>query len=356
LISRVADHCFWFGRYLERAESTARVLAVTVSLSLDAELTAEQCWLPVVIVSGERSHFFAQLGPDAARSGEKVQEYMTFDEDNLTSIKSSIAAARENARSIREVVSLEGWEAVNELYLWITSPEAKAEFDKDRFGFYRHIRRGVQLCLGLLRSTMLHDEPLDFIWLGVMLERVGQTARVLDVHHHAFTHLLGREEVVETALWLSLLRACSGFEPFMKRNQGKVTGNAVAAFLIFEPAFPRSIRFCLDAASDRFFEHIRRHDGAASGPKPRAALGGAEGDRDPGAETAARLSALAEWLRERSREPIPADVHELLTHVVDETAAVCTCLSRELFGYGGVPTTAPVVAATNAQSQTQHSP
>jgi uncharacterized alpha-E superfamily protein len=328
VISRVADHCFWFGRYLERAESTARVLAVTANLSLDAELTPEQCWLPVVITSGERLHFFEKHGPDAARSGEIVQGYMTWDQDNATSIEHSIAAARENARSIREVVSIEGWEAVNELYLWAQSPEGRAEYDRDRFGFYRQVRRGVQLCLGLLRSTMLHDPPLDFIWLGVMLERIGQTARVLDVHHHAFTHLASRQEVVETALWLSLLRACSGFEPFMKRNQGKVTGDAVASFLIFEADFPRSIRFCVDAASDRFFRHIR--------PDDQPAL--------PGAETAARLHALAEWLRARSRERLPHDVHELLTHVVDETAAVCNGLSRELFGYG-------LMTASQSQSQ-----
>jgi uncharacterized alpha-E superfamily protein len=333
LISRVADHCFWLGRYLERAESTARVLAVTSNLSLDAELTPEQCWLPVTIVSGERDLFAGKYGEEAFRDGEKVQRYMTWDEDNLTCIQSSIAAARENARSMREVVSLEGWESTNELYLWLQSPEAEACWEKDRFGFYRHIRRGVQLVLGLLRSTMLHDSPLDFIWLGVMLERVGQTARVLDVHHHFFRNLAGHEEIVETALWLTLLRACSGFEPFMKRNQGAVTADSVARFLIFEPAFPRSLRFCLDAAHDRFFSDIR--------PLPTSPQAAAL----PGAETAARLGALAAWLRARAAEPLPADVHALLTHVVDETAAVCNLLSRELF-YGKI---GPAPAADRAE-------
>jgi uncharacterized alpha-E superfamily protein len=340
LISRVADHCFWLGRYLERAESTARVLAVTSHLSLDAELTPEQCWLPAIIVSGEREQFAAKHGPGAERDGEKVQGYMTWDEDNLTSLRASIAAARENARSIREVVSLEGWETTNELHLWMASPEAAAQYAADRYGFYRHIRRGVQLVLGLLRSTMLHDEPLDFIWLGVMLERVGQTARVLDVHHHAFTHLRGRQEVVETALWLSLLRACSGFEPFMKRNQGKVTAEAVARFLLFEADFPRSLRFCLDAASDRFFQHIRGYDAGTL----------------PGAETAARLDGLAAWLRMRSEEPLPADVHELLTHVVDETAAICNRLAQELFGYGPAVTPGPQAAPDPGPAELAHGP
>jgi uncharacterized alpha-E superfamily protein len=342
VISRVADHCFWLGRYLDRAESTARVLSVTGHLSLDAELTPEQCWLPVIIVSGEREHFFQKHGEGAARSGEIVQHYMTWDEDNLTAIQQSIAAARENARGIREVLSLEGWESTNELYLWMTSAEARLEYERDRYAFYRHIRRGVQLILGLLRSTMLHDTPLDFIWLGVMLERVGQTARVLDVHHHAFKDLAGRQEVVGTALWLSLLRTCSGFEPFMKRNQGLVTGDAVASFLIFERDFPRSLRFCLDAAADRFFQHIR--------PSGQPHL--------PGAATAARLTGLAAWLRARAGEPLPADVHELLTHVVDEVAAACNLLSQELFGYGAVGVSAPMGyhdAAALGQTQGQTS-
>jgi len=354
VISRVADHCFWLGRYLERAESAARVLAVTSHLSLDAELTPAQCWLPVIIVSGEREHFFEQHGEGADGEGEVVERYMTWDEDNLASIRRSVAAARENARSIREVVSLEGWEATNELHLWMSGVGeggsaglgGPATYERDRFGFYRHVRRGVQLVLGLLRSTMLHDAPLDFIWLGVMLERVGQTARVLDVHHHAFTNLSRREEVVETALWLSLLRACSGFEPFMKRHQGTVTAEAVARFLVFEPAFPRSLRFCLDAASDRFFDNIRPSDSPGL----------------PGAATAARLSALATWLRARAEEPLPASVHALLTHVVDETAAVCNLLAEELFGYGppapdaGSVGKSPGIGYHGAQAQSQSSP
>jgi uncharacterized alpha-E superfamily protein len=253
-------------------------------------------------------------------------------------------------------LSLEGWETTNELHLWMSGVgdssglDGPALYERDRFGFYRHIRRGVQLVLGLLRSTMLHDAPLDFIWLGVMLERVGQTARVLDVHHHAFTHLRGREEVVETALWLSLLRACSGFEPFMKRHQGTVTADAVARFLVFEPAFPRSIRFCLDAANDRYFKSIR----------PSGA------DELPGAATAARLAALTTWLRARAEEPLSAGVHELLTHVVDETAAVCNLLAQELLGYGPpVATAAPDAGSVGisqgmgyhgAQAQSQSSP
>lgn len=333
MISRVADHCFWFGRYLERTESVARILAVTQNLALDAELSPQQCWLPVIIVAGQKEHFAAEHDEDAAADGELVQRYMSFDEDNPTSLCRSSSAARFNARTIREVVSLEAWETVNELHLWMSSEQALEEFRSSRYAFYRRVRQLAQLCLGLTQSTMLHDGPLDFIWLGVLLERVGQTARTLDVHHHALTNLEQpapegngqaqggvprRHRVVETALWLSLLRACSGFEPFMKLNQGQVNAQAVAQFLLFEPRFPRSIRHCVHAAFARLCE-IR--------PPESAAL--------PGGESLERLELLHQWVADRATEVLdPLSVHAALTHVVDETATICDGIGRELLGYG----------------------
>jgi len=315
MISRVADHCFWLGRYLERVESTARVLYVTQSLAGDAELTPRQCWQPVVIVSGESEPFASRFGPDAAGDGELVQRYMTWDEQNLTSIRRSLSAARENARSIREVVSLEAWEAVNELHLWMQGPRAAAEYEQERFVFYRRVRNAMQLTIGLLRSTMLHDTPLDFIWLGVILERASQTARLLDVHHHAMISVEAHR-VVQVALWLSILRACSGFEPFMKRHQGRVTRDAVAAFLILEPQFPRSVRYC-----------VRQAHQTLCSIRP-------SGERDlPGGAALERLRVLDHWLTGIDPTLLESDkVHELLTHVVDEAAGACADVGRELLG------------------------
>lgn len=327
MISRVADHCFWLGRYLERAESIARVLSVTQTLALDAELTARQCWQPVIIVSGELEPFAVRFGPDASGDGELVQRYMTWDEQNLSSILRSLQGARENARSIREVVSLETWEVLNELYLWLSGPRAREDFARERFLFYRRVRNSVQLCLGYLRSTMLHDTPLDFIWLGVLMERVGQTSRILDVHHHAMTSM-ELHRVVQTALWLSILRACSGFEPFMKRSQGRVTRDGVAAFLILEPQFPRSVRYCVRYAYQTL---------AAIRPPSERSL--------PGGHALERLRVLDSWLAEMRPTALEAgSVHELLTHVVDETAGICNDIGRELLGYGGAA--APQAAAT----------
>ncbi|PTL82401.1 alpha-E domain-containing protein [Vitiosangium sp. GDMCC 1.1324] len=322
MIARIAEHCFWLGRYLERAESTARVLQMTGQLALDAEIPPEQCWMPALAIFGERDTFAARHGARAEADGEDVQQFLTWDEDNASSLVSTLLAARNNARTIREVVSRECWEVTNELYLWLVGEAGRAEYTHSRFGFYQHIRRMVQLCLGLFRSTMLHDTPLDFIWLGVLLERVGQTARLLDVHHHVFSRVGPGHRVVETALWLSLLRACSGFEPFMKSYSGKVTGDAVAAFLLFEARFPRSVRYCLES-SHRYLRQL--------------CPPGTQGQ--PGQESLARIAPLLERLRPEELAAPGATVHALLTHVVEETAALCELISREYFGTPMTPVT-----------------
>lgn len=314
MIARVADHCFWLGRYIERAESTARHLHVTDTLALDAELPPGRVWPPLVIVSGQEQDFVERFGREALGVEEQVQHYLARDPENGVSLRCSIAAARENARSIRDVVSLEVWQIVNELHLFFLSSEADAMYQTDKDALYLRVRQSTQLALGLLRSTMLHDTPLDFIWLGVLLERLGQTARLLDVEHHAMNANHGQHPVLDTALWLSLLRACSGFEPFMKRNQGRVTGAAVAAFLVLEPSFPRSVRYCTTSARERLATICNN-------------------DELPGRSALTRLQALEAWLLELPADSLTGErVHEVLTHVVREGDAVSADVSDELWG------------------------
>jgi uncharacterized alpha-E superfamily protein len=328
MISRVADHCFWVGRYLDRAESTARLLQVTRALAFDAEMPTQAVWRPVVTVSGQYPDFSERFGDRAAGQGDTVQRYMTWATENAVSIRSSIWGARESARSIREVLSLDIWQATNELYLWFVSEEAQRTYTHDRDEIYRQIRRQTQLSLGLVRSTMLHDTPMDILWLGVLLERIGQTARILDMHHYLLDedssdgsgkhqepgHEPGKHQIVQTALWLSLLRTCSGFEAFMRIHKGRVTGHDAVEFLLFEERFPRSLRYCVRSALGL----MRR-----IWPAELAAIGGAP---------LARLAALDEWLGDRKRDLLPTSIHDLLTHVVDEVAVVCSEARHALSG------------------------
>ena len=324
MISRVADHLFWLGRYLERSESGARVGLVTRNLALDGELTPRQAWQPAVIVEGEEESFRARHGDAGFEDGEKVQAWLVWEETNLSSLARSVAAARENARSIREVVSLEAWEAVNELHLWMQGAGREA-WQQDRHGFYRHVRQSAQMALGVVHGTMLHDDAFDFILLGVMLERAGQTARILDVHHHALSRMEAHQ-VVEVALWLALLRACSGFEPFMKRFQGKASAATVARFLVLDARFPRSVNHCLHIASKRL-ARVRASDADLRG------------------RSLSRLRALESWVVDEAGPHVDAgELHLFLTHVVDETHVICNDIGRELFGY-------PAAEAAGSTSQ-----
>jgi uncharacterized alpha-E superfamily protein len=222
-------------------------------------------------------------------------------------------AARDNARSVREVLSLETWEAVNELHLWIQGAGQQA-WANDRHGFYRAIRQAAQLCLGVVHGTMLHDDGFDFILLGVMLERAGQTARILDVHHHALS-ALERHRAVEVSLWLALLRACSGSEPYMKRFQGEPSATTVARFLVLDSRFPRSVNHCLHIAARKL-------------ARVRAA------DADLRGHSLSRLRTLESWVVDEARPHVEAGtLHLLLTRVVDETQEICEEIGRELFGY-----------------------
>jgi len=326
VISRVADHCFWLGRYIERAESTARLLQVTRTLAFDAELPPLHCWRPLVIVSGQYPDLAEHLGAEAAGNGEQVQRYMTWAPENPVSIRNSIRAAREGARSIREVIGHDIWEATNELYLWFMSEGAAAQYLQDRDEVYKNIRRSTQLCLGLIRSTMMHDEPMDFLWLGTMLERVGQTARTLDMHHH----IRGAAEkqaqpLLQNALSLSLLRACSGFEAYMRKQQGRVSGETVSAFLLFDDRFPRSLRYCLRTA----LALIKRLPSVRSG----------------GILTARkRLDALDRWLDAQEKAGAPVSENALLTKVVDEIAGACGEVQGGFEGEAPAPTAQPEAA------------
>jgi uncharacterized alpha-E superfamily protein len=328
MISRVADHSFWVGRYLDRAESTARLLQVTRSLAFDAELTSLECWRPLVTVSGQFPDFSERFGADAVGDGETVQRYMTWSPENPVSIRSSVRSARETARSIREVLSRDIWQATNELFLWFMGEEASARYMQDRDDVFRQVRASTQLCLGLVRSTMLHDAPMDFLWLGVLLERVGQTARILDMHHHMLAGADAHHQILQTALWLSLLRACSGFEAFMRRNHGRVSRGAVVSFLISEVAFPRSLLYCTRSA----LGVMRRiWPGAAS---------------DGALDAIERMAALDAWIVKETNEPAPDDIHPLLTHVVDQVSLVCQAVQHGITG-----PTAPLEVNVSAQQQ-----
>lgn len=336
MISRVAEHCFWLARYLERAENTSRVLEVNHTLLLDFHVPVEQQWKPLLIISGIHDY-------EKEPTAENVQEFMTWDRDNPFSIASSLAWARENARIIREVISAEMWERMNFYHLWMQGDEGRKLYDQNRSEFYAQVRRINQLLHGIADTTMSHGEAWEFFKLGTNLERASQVARVMDVKYH--TLLPKVEDVgspVDNAHWVAILMSCSGYEPFHKK--ARVTpldpATTVAEFLIFDELFPRSIRRCLWECESA-----------------TASAAGNEVGRTPTAPEKL-LAELIAYLDARSiPDVIREGLHETLTHVVDSVHGIGEAIHATFFAADVRPPGSGIrpapAAGTMTQSQSQ---
>ncbi|HJK93887.1 MAG TPA: alpha-E domain-containing protein [Polyangiaceae bacterium LLY-WYZ-15_(1-7)] len=318
MISRVAGCCFWMHRYVERAENVARLLKVNRSFVLDVPVDDMEKWHPVVIVAGEEQRFGELFPAASAHDGEVVEEYLSWDERNPVSIRSSLRWGRENARTIREVISLEMWETLNDLWHFLRRGPGRRRYRQDRDAFYKRVKDGCDLFLALSESTLLDDEPLDFMRLGMWLERASQTARILDVKHHTLgPSRPGMESPVELAHWSALLYSCSASEAYYKRVPRRPDGMSIASFLLQEERLPRSVLGCLLRARATL-ERIRE-----------------QGRREMGDEVAATLDGLIERLRGRSIEMIFAEsIHAELTHVIDTTMGVCAAIDGAYFHPG----------------------
>lgn len=241
MLSRVADSIYWLNRYIERAENVARFVDVNLNLMLDLTQGVPQQWHPLVSVTGDRE-LFDSLYDEASSSN--VIQFLTFDQRYSNSIISCLKAARENARSVREVISSEMWEEVNSFYLMLQDAQHNNSFSSLP-KLFAQIRMASHRFAGVMSATMSHNEGWHFGKLGRFLERADKTARILDVKYFL---LLPSAEWVGTPLdriqWISLLKSASAYEMYRKR-QHHITPASVAEFLILDRQFPRSIYFCL---------------------------------------------------------------------------------------------------------------
>jgi len=185
MLSRVANSLYWMSRYIERSENVARLLDVNLQLMLDfADFNDQQLkehWLPILCSAGDEKTFFKLY--DRANS-ENVTEFLTFREENPNSIISCLFTARENARQVRDQISLEMFEAINECYLFLKSKNAHEVWKFGAHDFFEQIKKYSHLFQGLTDSTFLRTEGYEFINLGKFLERADKTTRILDLKYH----------------------------------------------------------------------------------------------------------------------------------------------------------------------------
>lgn len=335
MISRVADSCFWITRYLERVDTMARLLGVSAEFHLDSGDDVIEHWKPLVIVAGAEAAYVERVGAELIDDAERVQEYLTWDREQPVSIHSSVWAARENARYIREVMSLEMWEQINDLWLWLNERSTRRLYDRDRDSFYDHLSKQCMLFHGIAYSTMLHEEPFVFMKLGRAVERVGQTARILDVKHHSLGDTpRERENTEDAAAWLAILRSCYAFEPFFKRAANSLTGPNVLGFLLFEESFPRSVVHNLDRARGLMMR------GLIEEPKDLQRRSWRLLDRFRG-----------ELMQMDVENVLDVGIHKVLTWVVDSQAELCATIHDDYLDPAIAQSQRPPVSMPSLQSQ-----
>ena len=252
MLSRTADHLFWMGRYMERAENTARMLDVNYQTSLlpQSADAAENGWKGLLSISELSGDFEKHYGAVDARG---VMRYMVADEDNPSSIVSCLLAARENARAVRGTLTTEVWETTNQTWLEFRNFLSDDAFLRDPAPIFEWVKFRSHLSRGVAVGTMLQDESFHFLRIGSFLERADNTARLLDVKFHAVeSEFFGSDspdgEVPEYDFyhWSALLRSVSGFEVYRKVYRNVIRPEKVAELLILRPDMPRSLLACID--------------------------------------------------------------------------------------------------------------
>jgi uncharacterized alpha-E superfamily protein len=242
MLSRVANSIYWLNRYIERAENVARFVDVNLNLILDLPHQTMAQWEPLVVVTGDIALFRERYG---LPTQEQVIQFLTFDADYPNSIIACVEKARENARSVREIISSEMWQEVNSFY-WMIQQTAQAGGEVDWNRFFQEVKLASHRFAGVMDATMSHNEAWHFGQMGRFLERADKTARIVDVKYYV---LLPSVQDVGTTLdeiqWMALLKSASAYEMYRKRGRHVITPWQVAEFLLLDREFPRSVLFCL---------------------------------------------------------------------------------------------------------------
>jgi uncharacterized alpha-E superfamily protein len=241
MLSRVAESVYWMNRYIERAESAARVIDVSFQLMLDGGELAQ--WSPLVATSGSEALFKEQHGDDFSQ--KNVIQFLAFDEKNPNSILSCFTFARENARSVREIVSSEMWEQINKAYLMVHDVSENAARHEAPHEFFAAIKLAAHTFVGTTYLTMTHNEAWHFGRLGRLLERADNTSRLVDAKYYFLLPTIADVGTAYDELhWVALLRSASAFEMYRKKH-GRIVPDLVVDFLLREPQFPRSVRYAV---------------------------------------------------------------------------------------------------------------
>jgi uncharacterized alpha-E superfamily protein len=328
LLARYAECIFWLARFVERAENLARILEVNEIYGRDR--SGVQNWLSIVELNADETAFAAKH--ERATADNVIRFYVT-DAENLTSIVSAIGNARENARALRPLVSIEMWVTLNVFHNRLKTIEPDELMAGNLSLLLTEIKETCQTFTGITEGTFYRDQAWYFYLLGRYIERADQTTRLLDTKYRLLTDDAASAQ--EIGQWHALLRSASGYHAFRRIYTSDLTAARVIGFLLFNASFPRSVYLCVREI-DRALTELR------SQYRVRRGNDACEG-----------IDALRALLESRSTEEIlGAGLHELIDFLQRCFIDLTNRLSAAFFGPGAPDAPAPLALSAQTMSQT----
>ncbi|MFN2288087.1 MAG: alpha-E domain-containing protein [Chromatocurvus sp.] len=242
MLSRVAERVYWMARYLERAENAARLVDAYHHMIMDIPRHSQPGWdILVRILAADP--IFGQFF--RVPNEQNVVKLLVAESGAACSIPYAVHAARENVRTTRDVLPEEVWELVNELHLYAREHAGNCVGRRNRQQFLQEIVSRSQVITGVLGSTLCRDHTYRFIKIGQLLERADMTTRIIDVGAADILDQEGTHKAIDHLLWGTLLKSLSALGAYRRMIGPLVQKNAAVDFVFLEPAFPRSLLFCL---------------------------------------------------------------------------------------------------------------
>lgn len=275
MLSRVANSVYWMGRYIERIENYARFMSVNINLSYDLPDVITDHWKLLLEATHDR-YMYDSLHTDD--SEEKIIDFITFDSRNPNSIYSMLGNARENVRTVKEVIPKEFWESINTFYLRFKNYTFNSHHDMDTMmEFYDGIKQQCQFLTGMLDATLTRNEAYYFFTLGKFIERADKTSRFLDIGYFNFRTLSDAKTVnpQDLVVWTAVLKSVSAFNMYRQQYKSLKQENIIE-FLIKDRQFPRAICHSLKKAEYALYR--------ISGSRPQ------NGYRNPAEKTISELN------------------------------------------------------------------
>lgn len=249
LLSRTAEHLYWLGRHLERSESLARVVREHTNLLVDLPVSVDSDWSCLLAMTGSDTHYLDRYSSTDERG---IVSYLVADIGNPTSVIRTVAAARENLRNTRQILPRSAWESIARLHSTVSTDAGSCVRRSARLDLADEIIAANQHVVGLLESTMSHDDAFMMISLGRLIERADMTTRVLDIRAIGLLHggtdadrPAADRSPYEEVRWMGVLRALGAHHMYARSAMGPTDARSVVGFLVDDEGFPRSIAHCV---------------------------------------------------------------------------------------------------------------